>query len=203
MSGIRGSLIVLACFVTGVIIGRTGWLTDFVKDTALSSYSLYLLMLLVGVGIGSDSRSLSALRRMNLKILLIPMATIFGTALGVLAVSFVVSGITPAELMAVGAGYGYYSLSSILITEMHSDWLGVVALLSNIIRELSTLVLAPLYAAYFGRIAPICSGGATSMDSTLPIIIHASGKEYSLPSLVHGIILTVLVPFIVTFFLSL
>ena len=41
------------------------------------------------------------------------------------------------------------------------------------------------------------------MDTTLPIISNASGKEYAIPSLVHGIVLTILVPFIVTFLLKL
>ncbi|MCB9002700.1 MAG: LysO family transporter, partial [Bacteroidales bacterium] len=34
------------------------------------------------------------------------------------------------------------------------------------------------------------------------IIVQSSGKEYAIPSLIHGIVLTILVPFIVTFFLS-
>lgn len=198
----KGSLTILSFFTLGLIVGRYTPVNDWLSSVDYSSLSLYLLMFLVGISLGSDTRSLQALKSMNLKILLIPLATIIGTAIGVWFISIFVSRYSIKELMAVGAGYGYYSLSSIIIRNSHSDALGVVALLSNVIREIITLLLAPLMAIYFGKVAPICSGGATSMDTTLPIISRASGKEYAIPSLIHGIILTILVPFIVTLILS-
>lgn len=199
----KGSVIILSFFTMGLLFGRYTPINEWLSGIDYSSLSLYLLMFLVGISIGSDTRSLQALKNMKLKILLIPTATIVGTALGVWFVSIFVTRYSLKELMAVGAGYGYYSLSSIIIKNNHSDALGVVALLSNVIREIITLLLAPVIAIYFGKIAPICSGGATSMDTTLPIISRASGKEYAIPSLIHGIILTILVPFIVTLLLSL
>lgn len=198
----KGSLTILSFFTLGLIVGRYTPVNDWLSSVDYSSLSLYLLMFLVGISLGSDTRSLQALKSMNLKILLIPLATIIGTAIGVWFISIFVTRYSIKELMAVGAGYGYYSLSSIIIKNNHSDALGVVALLSNVIREIITLLLAPLMAIYFGKVAPICSGGATSMDTTLPIISRASGKEYAIPSLIHGIILTILVPFIVTLILS-
>ncbi|MEY1640172.1 lysine exporter LysO family protein [Tenuifilum osseticum] len=198
----KGSLTILSFFTLGLIVGRYTPVNEWLSSVDYSSLSLYLLMFLVGISIGSDTRSLQALKSMNLKILLIPLATIIGTAIGVWFISIFVTRYSIKELMAVGAGYGYYSLSSIIIKNNHSDALGVVALLSNVIREIITLLLAPLMAIYFGKVAPICSGGATSMDTTLPIISRASGKEYAIPSLIHGIILTILVPFIVTLILS-
>jgi len=199
---LKGSLTILSFFTLGLIVGRYTPVNDWLSSVDYSSLSLYLLMILVGISLGSDTRSLQALKSMNLKILLIPLATIIGTAIGVWFISIFVTRYSIKELMAVGAGYGYYSLSSIIIRNSHSDALGVVALLSNVIREIITLLLAPLMAIYFGKVAPICSGGATSMDTTLPIISRASGKEYAIPSLIHGIILTILVPFIVTLILS-
>jgi uncharacterized membrane protein YbjE (DUF340 family) len=199
----KGSIIILGFFTLGLLVGVYTPVNEWLMGIDYSSLSLYLLMFLVGVSIGADEKALKALKTMNAKILLIPITTILGTALGVWLISFFISRYSAQELLAVGAGYGYYSLSSIIITNIHSDSLGVVALLSNVIREITTLLLAPLMALYFGKIAPICSGGATSMDTTLPIITQASGKEYAIPSLIHGILLTILVPFIVTFILSL
>ncbi|MCK4921608.1 MAG: lysine exporter LysO family protein, partial [Bacteroidales bacterium] len=69
----------------------------------------------------------------------------------------------------------------------------------NVTREILTLILAPILVKYFGKIAPITSGGATSMDTTLPIIVKVSGKEYLIMSLLNGIILTISVPFIIGF----
>lgn len=199
----KGSIIILSFFTFGLLVGRFTPINEWLSGIDYSTLSLYMLMFLVGISIGSDTRSLQALKRMNLKILLIPVATIVGTSIGVWFVSFFVTKYSLKELMAVGAGYGYYSLSSIIIKNNHSDALGVVALLSNVIREIFTLLLSPMIAIYFGNIAPICAGGATSMDTTLPIITRTSGKEYAIPSLIHGIILTILVPFIVTLILSL
>ncbi len=40
------------------------------------------------------------------------------------------------------------------------------------------------------------------MDTTLPIIIKSSGKEYAIISVFSGIVLTIIVPFLVTFILE-
>jgi uncharacterized membrane protein YbjE (DUF340 family) len=159
-------------------------------------------MFLVGIGIGADPKSLSALKAFNLKIAVVPLITIVGTTLGVLGVWAITSDFSLTDTLAVGYGFGYYSLSSIFITELRGETLGVVALLANIMREIITLLAAPLMAIYFGKLAPITAGGATSMDTTLPIISAASGKEYAIVSLFHGIVLTVLVPFLVSLVLS-
>ena len=74
--------------------------------------------------------------------------------------------------------------------------------MSNIFREIITLLFAPLLAKYFGELAPIAAGGATAMDTTLPIITKFSGKEYGIISLFSGIVLSLLVPFLVTFILK-
>ena len=158
-------------------------------------------MFLVGIGIGTDPRSLEALRSMNLRILLVPLTTIVGTLLGVTAVSVLVKNISLNDILAVGSGFGYYSLSSIYITELRGETLGVVALLSNVMREIITLLMTPIFARYFGRLAPITAGGATSMDTTLPIITKYVGKDYAIVSLFNGTMLTILVPFLVTFIL--
>ena len=81
--------------------------------------------------------------------------------------------------------------------------LGAIALLANIIRELLALVGAPLFVKLFGKYAPICSGGATTMDTTLPIITQYSGKEFAVIAILHGIIVDFTVPFFVSFFASL
>lgn len=199
----RGSLIILAFFAAGVLLGYGGLLPQWLTGSDYSSYALYLLMFLVGVGIGGDEKALKALRGFSFHILLVPLTTIVGTLIGVAAVYFFLNQITLTDVLAVGSGFGYYSLSSIIITDLRSPELGVVALLANVMREIITLLMAPLFVRFFGKLAPISSGGATSMDTTLPIISASSGKEYAIVSLFHGIVLTILVPFLVTFILSL
>lgn len=58
-----------------------------------------------------------------------------------------------------GIGFGYYSLSSIFITEYRGAELGTIALLSNIVREMITLLLSPLLVKVAGPLAPIAAGG--------------------------------------------
>lgn len=196
------TLFILLFFIVGVVLGWQGWLPGFLLSTDYSTTALYVLMFLVGIGIGSDTKAWKVLRQMNLKILIIPLATIVGTFLGMVVVGFFIPTLSFWETQAVGAGYGYYSLSSILITEMCTETLGAIALVANVMREIVTLLLAPIFARYAGKFAPISSGGATSMDTTLPIIVQSVGKEYAIISVFHGTVLTILVPFIVPLFLS-
>ncbi len=198
----RSSLIILAFFALGLALGISNWFPGSWVSANAGEYALYFLMLIVGVGIGADPNSLVALKALNFRILLVPISTIVGTTMGVALVWLVFSTQTFSDTIAVGYGFGYYSLSSIFISQARGETLGVIALLANIIREIITLLLAPMFALYFGKLAPIAAGGATSMDTTLPIITKASGKEYAIVSLFHGIVLTVLVPFLVTLVLN-
>lgn len=198
----RNSFTILLFFVIGVLVGFYNFAPSIIIETDFSSWALYLLMFLVGIGIGADPNSLKAFKGFNFRIALVPLFTIIGTTLGALVVYLLLPNFTFTDILAVGYGFGYYSLSSIFITELRSEELGVIALLANIMREIITLLSAPLFALYFGKLAPIAAGGATSMDTTLPIITKASGKEYAMVSLIHGVILSILVPILVTLVLS-
>lgn len=75
--------------------------------------------------------------------------------------------------------------------------------LANIIREMITLLLTPLLAKWFGPLAPISSGGATTMDTTLPIITQTVGQRYVALSIYHGFVTDFTVPFVVTMWCTL
>lgn len=65
-----------------------------------------------------------------------------------------------------------------------------------------TLLGAPLMVRWFGKLSPISSGGATTMDTTLPIITRTAGQDLVIVSLFHGFVVDFSVPFLVTFFCS-
>ena len=207
----KGSLLVVACFVLGCLLGWTGWLPTFLQEHDLSVYVLYLLMFQVGLSIGSDSKLKQILRSLRPKLLLVPLATIMGTLTFTALVSVLLSRWGVFDCLAVGSGFAYYSLSSILITQLKEPTLGAqlaaelgtIALIANILRELFALLGAPLFVRYFGRLAPICAGGATTMDTTLPIITRYCGNELVFVSIFHGILVDFSVPFLVSFFCSL
>ena len=198
----KNSLLIISFFALGVLIGRLILLPKTITQTDISLYALYFLLLLVGIGIGSDAKTRQAVKNLNIRILSVPLSVIIGTFIGTSLFSIFVPGLRLKESLAIAAGFGYYSLSSILIGQISGNVLGTIALLSNLIREIITLLFAPLMAKYFGKIAAIASGGATSMDTTLPIITKFSGKEYALIAVFNGLVLTLLVPFLITLLLK-
>jgi uncharacterized membrane protein YbjE (DUF340 family) len=67
----------------------------------------------------------------------------------------------------------------------------------NFLRELLTIVTIPL-AVKIDRDAPIASGGATTMDTTLPIIVRYCGSETLIVAFSSGFVLTIIAPFTIT-----
>lgn len=203
--------IVVAFFAVGCVAGWLGFFPASLTDGDFSMYVLYALMIQVGVSIGSDKKLKEILCSLRPKLLLLPLGTIVGTLLFVAAASPFISGIILPDSLAIGAGFGYYSLSSVLITQIKeasagasfAAQLGTVALMANIMREVITLLFAPAICRVFGKLAPISTGGATSMDSTLPVITSVCGKEMVFISIFHGVLVDFSVPFLVTFFASL
>jgi uncharacterized membrane protein YbjE (DUF340 family) len=198
----KGSLIILAFFIAGALLGYSGITPEVLSSDTVSAYALYFLLFIVGVGIGFDTRCWRILREMHIKVLLVPVFIMLGTFAGALATAPFIPGHSIRDVLAVGAGFGYYSLSSIMISQMGDTVLGSIALLSNIIRELITLLAAPLFVRYFGKLGPLASGGATAMDTTLPIITRFSGERYGIIAVFSGMFLTVAVPFMVSAIMS-
>ena len=206
----KGSLIVVGFFALGCLLGWSGWLPDGVIENDITVYVLYLLMFQVGLSIGSDKKLKDILGSIRPKLLLVPLATIAGTLVFSALVGLLLTQWSVFDCLAVGSGFAYYSLSSILITQLKEPFLGVqlatelgtIALMANIMREIMALLGAPLFVKYFGRLSPICAGGATTMDTTLPVITRYSGKDLVFISIFHGIIVDFTVPFFVSFFCS-
>lgn len=205
----KNNLIVLAIFGIGCLAGA-----GFQPEADMHNWSLcilYALMLQVGIGIGSNRSLQQELKKLSPKMLLVPAATITGTLAFSAAASLLLSQWSVFDCMAVGSGFAYYSLSSILITQFKepsiglqlATELGTIALLSNIIREMMSLVGAPLIRKYFGQLAPISAAGVNSMDVLLPSITRCSGKEVMPIAIFHGILIDLSVPFFVSLFCNL
>ncbi len=199
----KGSLIILSFFIAGLLLAYFGLVPDFLINIDYSYYALIVLMFFVGIATGANPKTFEMLKKAKFKIFLVPISAIIGTLFGVAVVSFLLPTVNIEDSLAIGSGFGYYSLSSILISEVKGEYLGVTALLSNILREILTLLFTPVILKYFGKISPIAVGGATSMDTTLPIITKYVGSEYALTSVLSGTILTIIVPILVALFISL
>ena len=211
----KGSLIIIAFFALGIAVGLIPNFSFLIPNSSFlipnssflipnsSFLILCTLMFFVGVSIGSDTNTLKSFRSVNPRLMMLPVITIVGSLAGTAAASALLPHRHLFDCLAIGSGFGYYSLSSIFITEYKGAELGTIALLANIMREIITLLCAPLLIKFFGKLAPISMGGATTMDTTLPIITRTSGQDYVIVSIFHGFCVDFSVPFLVTFFCSL
>ena len=197
-TSMRDSIIIFACFACGCLLGYLG--ADAYLPAKTSYYSLCVLLLCVGFGIGQSEDIRRNLRHIDRVLVLTPLVTILFTWVGALLMALIVRHRSVADWLAVSSGFGYYSLSSMLITEMRHVELGTLALMYNVLRELTTLLFAPLLLRLFGPLAPISLGGATTADTTLPIITRTCGPQFVAIAIVHGLLVDFSVPLLVTLF---
>lgn len=196
-SPLKGSMVIVGFFAVGIALGVFHFVSAvWVRD--LSFGVLCVMLYCVGFGLGSRPAMLRKFRSLSPRLMLLPVATISGTLIACAALSFLLD-YSMTSVLAVGSGFGYYSLSSILISQSLGAELGTVALLCNMI----VLLGAPLLVRLFGPLAPISAGGATTMDSTLPVIMRTLGDDFVLLSMFHGFLVDFSVPFLVAFFCSL
>lgn len=205
----RDSLIIVGCFAGGIILSLSGVLPEGIDFSKWTEYMLYLLLFCVGLGLGMDKGFMKAIRYHSPHSLLLPFTTIFGTLAGACAAYLFIllvfkrPPIILLDAVSATAGYGYYSLSSVMLAEPRGPQVATIALVGNMLREILTLLLAPLIYKCFGPYALISSGGATSMDTTLGVCVKNCGSEFAPLSIYHGFFLTAAVPFIITLLLSL
>ena len=189
---------ILVALVLGIILAVFGLVPDVFSanlDTILTAM-LCLLLFIIGLDLSQNRTVISEIRRLGVKILLLPLFIACGSIVGGLAASFVV-GLSPAYGMAIGAGFGWYSLSGIMLTTMVGADVGTMALLSNVFREILSIMMLPLVVKYFGKIASVAPGGATTMDTTLPFVVKYAGSEMSIVAFISGVVLSILVVFLV------
>ena len=198
----KHSLVVLGCFVLGILLALPGFLPPWLTDGEVGLYVLYGLLILVGMGIGGEGRAWQALKSIDRRLVLVPVSIAVGSLGGTALASLALPRIDLRDALAVGSGMGYYSLSSVMIGQLRGETLGAVALLANLAREVLTLATAPLMVRFLGRLAPIACGGATTMDTTLPVITRFAGKDYAIVSLFSGVVLSIAVPVLITLCLA-
>lgn len=197
-SSLTGSVRILCAFSLGIILAVFGVTPAWMSDSAFATYALYLLVFAVGIGLGADLRAFRIIRDLHVKILAVPICIVLASGVGAAAAAAVLPGLSFRDALCVGAGLGYYSLSSILIENAGNPALASVALLANILREIMAILAAPALARHFGRLSPVGAAGATAMDTTLPVIARFSGEHAAVIAVFSGMTLTLLVPFLVT-----
>lgn len=185
------ALLLLLSVVVGVFVGR--WTDVRLPDWFVNAV-LYVIIFLVGVDLSKEKIRIEVIR----KVLLSVTATVVGTYAGVLVLSFF-SSLRRYEILAIASGFGWYSLSAVMISNLHSAQLGAIAFFSNVMRELYAIILTPILSKH-SKSAVVSIAGATSMDTLLGPISHYTDRETSLLAFAHGFIVTMLVPIMVNLF---
>lgn len=199
---LKGSFIILAIFAAGVALGYFDLPGGISLPERLSFYTLCLLIFCVGITIGLNDKVFENLTKYDKRVLLLPLFTIVGTLAAVTIIALLLP-YKMTDLLAIGSGQAYYSLSSILIAESRGIELGTIALLTNVFREIIALIAAPFLPRIAGPLSPIAAGGATTADTTLPIIRQVCGDDLAIVSIYHGFIVDFSVPLLVGMFCAL
>ena len=195
--------IIIASVILGILIGLfflPESLITFMDK--ITTYALAALLFGVGVDLGKNKEIFEQLKSLGWQILALPFLIAVGSILGAVIIGFFL-GLSSNEAAAVGAGFGWYSLSGVILSKLHSVELGSIAFLANVFRELITIISLPFIVKYFGKLTGIAPGGATTMDVTLPVIKKTAGDETVIPAFFSGAVLSILVPILVPFLIGL
>lgn len=187
------TVMIALCFVGGFVFGQVfNNLTVLAQADGVIAILLYVMLFFVGMELGMKRGLRSGIRTLGLDALVLPVLVAIGSVVGGLICGLLLN-LKPWQGAAVGAGFGWYSLSSVMLAG-HDTALAAVAFLSNIIREVSALLFIPLLSRYIHPWAGIAAGGATAMDTTLPVVVRASGSDYAIHSFISGVILSMMAP---------
>jgi uncharacterized membrane protein YbjE (DUF340 family) len=192
---------VLPTFALGILAGYLN--NSFgasLLNTIFSEYSFNLsliaLLFLMGLLFATDKESIEKMRETKLKILVFPLAVALGSIAGGL-IGGIILRIDIFASMGVCAGYGWYTLAGPLAGQLFGLEWGALGFAVNFLRELFTIATTSLVAR-LDKYAPIAMGGATAMDTTLPIIVRYCGQDTLLTAFSSGFILTMVAPFTIT-----
>ncbi|BDR18562.1 lysine exporter LysO family protein [Vibrio sp. STUT-A16] len=168
-------------------------------DTA-SEWILFLLLFFIGIQLRNSGLTLRQilLNKQGMAIAAVVIATcMLG---GVIAA--ILLDLPLYQALAMASGFGWYSLAGILMGDAFGPVFGGASFLIELMRELVALVAIPIFIRSYPCTA-IGYAGATAMDFTLPVIQTTGGVRCVPVAIVSGFILSLLVPVMMLFFVSL
>ena len=191
---------ILGALASGIFLGY--FMPDYSSLYSFSGLTfLYILIFIIGMAIGYNPEPIkNAIKSKKKSPLLLPVFSITGALLGGILAGLI-TGVPMKFSLAVAGGLGWYSLAGPMISTV-SPIYGALGFLSNIGREIITYLTVPFIGRRSSPEVPIAMGGATAMDTTLPLITKFSGKESVLWGIYNGSILSMAAPILISVFLS-
>ncbi len=158
-------------------------------------FGLYLLLFLVGMDMGRQGTVMADIKAAGFKVLLVPLVVAVGTLLCAALVGLLLP-MGPKDAMAASAGFGWYSLAPTLLAP-YSLSVSAVAFLSNVMREIFSIIAIPFVAKYIGYVECAALPGAAAMDTVLPVVVGATHERITIYSFTSGVVLSLVVPILV------
>lgn len=190
------SLKLCGVVVAGFMLGLTQWHWLTFASQA-SEAALIFLLALVGMQLRNSSMTLRQIilnRRGMLVAVVVAVSSLVGGALAAIML-----GLPLNTGLAIASGYGWYSLSGIVLTDSFGPVIGSAAFFNDLARELVAIMLIPTLVRT-SRSSALGLCGATSMDFTLPVLQRSGGLDMIPPAVVHGFLLSLLAPILMAFF---
>ena len=197
----NGEMTLVACAVGALAFGTCYGLSPIALAPAdwlahSSDAILYALMFFVGITVGQSKGIIEKIRRYHVKALVIPAGITVGSLAGGLVASLLCS-MNPAVGCAIGGGMGWYSLTGVVLSDLAGAQAGSIAFLSNLLRELVSFFSIPWIARRLNYLTCIAPAGATSEDTTLPMLVKCTNEETVVLAVVNGVVCSALVPVLV------
>ncbi|MEM0084210.1 MAG: lysine exporter LysO family protein [Candidatus Methanomethylicia archaeon] len=190
MRAIHIILTLISGIVIGVLNQRIGILIQ-----ALDSI-LFILILQIGIEVGLKYKDIMRSIKKLKNQLHLPIITIISSIIAGI-ISSKILNIDTRIVLAISLGMGWYSFTGAYLTLKLNPYYGAIAFASNMLREAATIIITPILPRKFKR-AGVIIGGATTMDTTLPIIVKEFGEEEMILALYHGLIITLIIPIILS-----
>ena len=164
--------------------------------------ALWVMAFAAGAVMGAEGALQVAFSRMGLRILLLPAmiavcSVLAGGTMGMIL------GIEPGASLAASAGFGWYSISAVIVGQIGSTEHAMLCFIVNLVREVAAFVIIPVLAERVGAFEAIAPAGATAMDTALPILTRSAGSVAAVAAVITGFVLSVSVPVLVGFFYTL
>jgi uncharacterized membrane protein YbjE (DUF340 family) len=195
LAGLKPLLAVVAGALAGFFLFPQLPLVDDV-----ATWALMLLLFLIGLQLRNAGLSLRKLL-MNRQGLGIALSLALSSMLaGLVLIPWL--DVPWHQALALASGFGWYSLSGIVIGDALGPAWGGVAFLNDVLREIIALALIPLVISSRPAMA-IGYGGATAMDFTLPVIRSSGGLACVPVAIASGFLLSFLSPVFMGVFLAL
>jgi len=184
----------------GVFVGRAWYSTCYgsLNLSLLENILVDVLLILVGCAIALDEHVLSFKDHGRAAV-----ASVVSAVFGSLTAAYFSSLILNLPLnvcLSAAAGFGWYSFTGPFLSKAIGLEAGMLGLLSNLMRELATMLASPVLGKKLGPVSIISGGGATSCDTTLPFIMKYGGGEYAVPAIASGLTLTAAAAILVPLF---